>query len=326
MQEIPLKDIPREWVFETYLKLGEKLEGQEVWINSPFNDGDSTPSFSLFYEKNKCYFFRDFSCGKGGDHVGLVAELEKIPRNQAIRHIVNSYMKYLTEGNEYSASQQMKHKPKYKVTDYKLRTFKRSIDKPFWKDKYQLSVTTLEHFNVAPIEHFIMTKPLEDGKESKLVFDRGLIYGYFNKRGELCKIYRPERSKGGGKFIKVKENIQGADQLRYDCDFLLINKSLKDVMVFYDLKIPQWENVAPDSEGELLPKDFMEYARSRYRGGIYTLMDPDKAGKLAEIKYQEKYGTIPLTLNSGYKDLSDTVEKIGQIEAREKFLESTKKT
>jgi len=318
MQEVLLKDIPVEWVFETYLKLSEKLEGQEVWIQSPFNTEDGTPSFSLFYEKNKRYFFRDFSVGKGGDHVGLVAALEGLTRPKAIRKIVTDYMSFLQYGGSYTPAE-MKHKPKYKVTDYELRTFKRSLDKSFWKDRFHISQPTLEHFNVAPISRFIMSKPLEDGTIKSLIFDRGLIYGYFNNRGELCKIYRPYNDKKSGKFIKVKEFIQGGDQLTYKTDYLLINKALKDVMCFYELNIPNFENVSPDSESELLPSVFMDNAKLKYKK-IFTLMDPDEAGKEASIKYQEAFGTVPLVLNSGYKDLSDTNEVLHPAKTRELLI------
>ena len=317
MEEVLLKDIPVEWVFETYLKLPEKLEGQEVCIKSPFTD-DRTHSFTLFYEKNKRYFFKDFSSGRGGDHVGLVAALEGLTRARAIRKIVADYMNFLQYGGSYTPAD-MKYKPKYKVTDYELRTFKRSIDKPFWKDSFSINQPTLEHFNVAPISKFIMSKPLEDGTIKSLTFDKGLIYGYFNNKGDLCKIYRPQNTKKSGKFIKVKEFIQGGDQLTYKTDYLLINKSLKDVMAFYSLNIENWENVSPDSEGELLPREFMDTAKLKYKA-VFTLMDPDKAGILATNKYKEVYGTIPLILNSGVKDTSDTVKLWGLEKTRSHFI------
>jgi len=39
-----LKDVPREWVFENYLNLKEKLTGQDVKILSAFNSKDKVPS------------------------------------------------------------------------------------------------------------------------------------------------------------------------------------------------------------------------------------------------------------------------------------------
>ena len=42
-----LEDVPKEWVFEFYLKLSEKLTGQSVKIKSIFNSREKTPSMHI---------------------------------------------------------------------------------------------------------------------------------------------------------------------------------------------------------------------------------------------------------------------------------------
>lgn len=43
-------DVPIEWVFEYYLNLSEKLNGQDVKILSVFNAKDKVPSMYIYFE------------------------------------------------------------------------------------------------------------------------------------------------------------------------------------------------------------------------------------------------------------------------------------
>ena len=59
-----IKDVPSDWIFETYLELPESLKGQSVRLNSVFNPLDKTPSMYLyFYGANNTYKVKCFSKG-----------------------------------------------------------------------------------------------------------------------------------------------------------------------------------------------------------------------------------------------------------------------
>ena len=52
-----LNDVPREWVFEYYLKLTERLCGQSLKIKSVFNISEKTPSLCIYLDARGIYKF-----------------------------------------------------------------------------------------------------------------------------------------------------------------------------------------------------------------------------------------------------------------------------
>ena len=50
-----LNDIPREWVYEHYLNLQEKLTGQDVKIHSVFKT-EKTPSMFIYFKGKETRF------------------------------------------------------------------------------------------------------------------------------------------------------------------------------------------------------------------------------------------------------------------------------
>jgi hypothetical protein len=131
-------------------------------------------------------------------------------------------------------------------------------------------------------------------------FSKSYCYGYFRKDGSIFKIYNPKDKKR--KFIKVKNYIQGHDQLKYDVDWLIIQASLKDLLAFRTLKFPNIECIAPDSENVMITPKQIEYYRKRYKF-ISVLFDGDAPGKKSAMKYKEVYG-IPYTTFDIEKDVA----------------------
>jgi hypothetical protein len=74
-----LEDVPKEWVFEYYLNLTEKLTGQSVKIKSVFNSREKTASMYIYMDNNNTYKYKDFSSGNGGDALNLVQTLFNFP-------------------------------------------------------------------------------------------------------------------------------------------------------------------------------------------------------------------------------------------------------
>ena len=95
-----LSDIPREWVFEYYLKLTERLSGQSLKIKSIFNSKDKVPSMCIYTDSKGIYKFKDFSSGYGGDNLDLVLHLFGLQnRGQAAMKIINDYNIYVSSNN-----------------------------------------------------------------------------------------------------------------------------------------------------------------------------------------------------------------------------------
>ena len=87
-----LADVPREWVFEHYLNLTEKLTGQDLKIKSVFNLREKTPSMCIYMDTKNIYKFKDFSSGNGGDALSLVQNLFNLPtRGHASFKVIEDY-------------------------------------------------------------------------------------------------------------------------------------------------------------------------------------------------------------------------------------------
>lgn len=74
-----------EEVIGDYLPM--KKKGQNLWANCPFH-GEKTPSFSISPSKQ---IYKCFGCGKAGDPIQFVMDIEGIGFQEAIRHIAGRY-------------------------------------------------------------------------------------------------------------------------------------------------------------------------------------------------------------------------------------------
>ena len=314
-----LNEVPREWVFENYLKLNEQLTGQDIRIKSPFNSFDKNPSCYIYFSKlSNSYQFKDFSADKKGDGVNLVLNLFGLStRGEAAHKILVDYNQFILV-NGVGNIREFKVHSKYKVISFEKRKWT-NVDAGYWK-KFHISSKLLEHYHVYPLSKYKMEK--DDGEHIHHLSITGsnFIYGYFRSDGSLYKIYQPMVKEN--KFIKIKDYIQGTDQLTYSTDCLVINSSLKDIMAFMSLNFKGVESVAPDSENTLIPEHIMMAYKLKYKN-IYTLFDNDSAGFNARDKYNLKYGipylSIPLS-----KDISDSIKDHGVNKVKEILLNNLK--
>ena len=309
-----LTEVPIEWVYEYYLKLPEKLMGQPLMVLSPFNPKDKRPSFSLFVgsKDNRSYKYRDFSTGKSGDNVSLVQNLFNLSsRGESAHKIVEDYNKWLLTNKDDFNLRDFKVQQRYKVTSFVKRGWT-VLDQKYWT-KFHIGSKILEHFNVFPLESYEMTRENDGATEQVSVTGRSFIYGYFRADGTLYKIYQPLVT--DYKFIKVRDYIQGTDQLTFRAKYLVICSSLKDMMAFTKLGYKNVEVVAPDSENTLIGQHVISSYILKYQG-ICTLFDNDDAGIKAMKNYEENYG-IKTALLPMSKDLSDSIRDEGMRKVQE---------
>jgi len=74
-----------EEVVSDYVSL--KRKGKNLWACCPFHN-EKTPSFSISPEKG---FYKCFGCGKGGDSIDFIMEIEKVSYVEALRYLANKY-------------------------------------------------------------------------------------------------------------------------------------------------------------------------------------------------------------------------------------------
>ncbi len=307
-----LKEVPREWVFEYYLLLPEKLTGQDVKIKSVFNPNDNTPSMYVYYANNEVYKFKDFSTGKSGDSINLVMELFNLStRGESAHKIMEDYKKYLSINNDALDSRVLKRVSRYKIVDFTPRSWT-NLDEKYWT-KFNISSKLLEFYKVSPISDFKLSKIEENGDVKEIVIKNYNMYGFFRTDGTLYKIYQPLVK--DNKFFKIKDYIQGTDQLTMKVPYLIICSSLKDIMAFKNLGYRNAEAIAPDSENSLIQEHIINAYKLKYKS-IITLLDNDLAGIEAMKKYETLY-KIPYVILNLSKDLSDSVRDYGIHKVRE---------
>ena len=302
--------IPSNLVFEEVLNLEEKLEGQSVKIKSAFNEKDKDPSMVIFLDdKENIYRFKDFSSGAYGDAAELVQKLYNIEdRQKAFRKILE-----LFKNKDYIRVTTNYQKEIKEVTSFKTRKWF-TIDANYWKD-YKIGGAFLKEYNIKPLEEYTMTITKGNVKEN-MTFKNPMSYGYFNKEGELCKIYNPLRRVA--KFLKVKEFTQGEDQLTYDKKCLIIASSLKDIGAFKALKLNGIDLVAPDSENVTITKAQIDKYKKHY-SMIFTMFDNDTAGIKAMMHYKELYD-IEYIYFTVEKDMAECVKQHGTLSTKKLFI------
>lgn len=307
-----ISDVPREWVFEYYLNLKEKLTGQDVKMLSVFNSKDSVPSMYVYFDTyTGKYKFKDFSSGYYGNHVDLVKYMYNTDVPAAIGRIMADYERYIKD-NGKREEVALKIQDRYKVVDYEMRHWT-NLDEAYWS-QYKIGSKLLEYYNVAPLEFFRMEKE-DEGEMISYTFNRKYIYGYFRKDGSLYKIYMPKIT--DKKFIKVQNYIQGSDQVDFKSKNLLITSSLKDLMCFVKLGYKHIQVIAPDSENSMLTQHTVNMLKSKFNK-ICVLFDNDTAGIASMQKYQDRFGFEPILLDME-KDLSDSVAVHGLIKVKERL-------
>lgn len=303
---IDIKDVPVTWVFEYYGNLSEKLAGQDVRIKSLFNSNDKTPSMFIYLKKDKgVYYYKDFSSNNGGDFIDFVQKLFELPdRFTAMQKITTDYSKH--KPADTFTIQTFRPVAKFKVDSCVLRNWNTN-DAKYW-EQYEISSKMLEYYNIKPIEEYVMFKE-EDDLYKSITVKSSILYGYFNKEGELCKIYQPTNTKK--KFLKIKDYIQGSDQITKG-DNLFIASSMKDGICLKKM-FPGFDFIAPDSENSMINKEFvnnLEY------NNIYIIFDNDDAGKNSTQRYCSIFPKLKPIYLQVEKDVADAVKVHGSAKIK----------
>ena len=294
--------VPSYWAFQYYLKLSETLNGQDLKIKSIWNPTERTPSMCIYVDKRqKCYMYKDFSTGKGGNKINLLKDMFDLNYSEAVEKLINDYNHYVKKHG--TAKLDFKPKSKWEIELVKTRPWNQS-DAQYWL-QFRIGSSMLNEYNVTPIDYYKLIKE-EDGEIKNKTIRGKYMYGYYNKYNEVFKIYQPFRDQF--KFYKIESYIQGIDQLKYDQPYLVICSSLKDAMCLksfgYNLEV-----IAPDSENTMIKPYIIENLKSKYKK-VITLFDNDEAGRKAIEAYAKAYninGTAPTIC----KDISDAVKEHG---------------
>tara|TARA_R110000787_G_scaffold70320_1_gene156393 strand:+ start:9433 stop:10371 length:939 start_codon:yes stop_codon:yes gene_type:complete len=185
-------------------------------------------------------------------------------------------------------------------------------DRLFW-GSFGISLPTLEFFNVYSTSKVIM--PVGD---NILYRNSCPIYTY-HFGGPSKKIYLPTRRTGSRFFNYGEVVVQGIKQIPEKGDLIIITKSLKDVMLLYEMG---YTSIAPNSETHGLDINLINDLKKRFKL-VVLFFDNDEPGLKATKIFSEIY-EIPSILmeKEQSKDISDYFYKTKSIEACKKIIKN----
>lgn len=197
-------------------------------------------------------------------------------------------------------------RPKFVKKQTNIKIAKKSfnlIDANYW-NSYGISLETLGKFNVFSCSHVFVEK---DGNNWIVESTKtNPIYAYeFNG---LYKIYRPLAPRKEDKWLtNAGSNIlQGYLQLPKNGELLILTKSLKDVLVYFEFG---YFAIALQAETNELSKELFDELSLRFKKIIINY-DNDSQGIISSEKLSKQYN-LDLFYIEEAKDLSDKVKNEG---------------
>ncbi len=302
-RELLLSKNSQETYFEHYLGVPVK---KGLFRSPSVIRSDANPTCSFYKNKNNILMYKDFA-GPTFDFIGCVMYLFNCNYYNALRIIAHDF-------NIIPMADIPRNPPKIQYTNIVLE--KTSISrievelKEFsekelkWWEGFGVSRNTLKKFQVYSIKSIFL-----NGVYFSRSPESSPIYGYYGGTAsdgtELWRLYMP--TKRNYRFLSnwSQEMIQGSKQLPKSGEFVVITKSMKDVMSLYEFGITA---IAPNSENLFLTEPQYNKIKSRFNQ-VYLLYDRDLPGVKSANKIRKKFNEVKVLLTPKTKDFSDYVKK-----------------
>ena len=278
---------------------------------------DSHPT-CCYYKRNGRIYIKDFGSDYYGDWIYVVEQKFNCNYYDALAIAANDFdiqkIPHLNK-NKVKISNESLSENKQSIIRVEIRDFQQyELD---WWNKFGISLQTLKKFRVFSCKNIWINNHI-----IHLETNNQLVFGYYGgiKDGiEQWKLYWPNNKKYKWLSNRDSSQLQGARMLpKNGGDLIIIQKSLKDVMLLYEFGIP---SVAPNSENVFLSDEQLMKLKSKFKR-IIVWYDNDAPGKayLEKIKKEHPeldYFYIPEEFKE--KDFSDFYKMYGKDEAT-KFL------
>ena len=304
-RELLLSKNSQETYFEHYLGVPIK---KGLFRSPHIIRSDTNPTCSFYKNKNNVLMYKDFA-GPTFDFIGCVMYLFNCNYYNALRIIAHDF-------NIIPIADIPRNPPKIQYTNTVLeKTSKSRIEvelKEFsekelkWWEGFGISKNTLKKFQVYSVKSIFL-----NGIYFSSSSESSPIYGYYggttSDGTELWRLYMP--TKRNYRFLSnwSQEMIQGSKQLPKSGEFVVITKSMKDVMSLYEFGITA---IAPNSENLFLTEPQYNKIKSRFNQ-VYLLYDRDLPGVKSANKIRKKFKEVKVLLTPKTKDFSDYVKKYG---------------
>lgn len=311
-----LSKVSQEEIFEYYT--GESVVVGEFFCSPLRNDSHPTCNYSYYNGK---LWYRDWADTKPMDCFTMVMYLYNCTFHEALRIIKRDLIDgFDRQRRDISGiAFQSDHSKRDKVPIKVVLKQPCKLTLSYLKS-YCLTTEVCKRFNVYPVQ----TVWFGSRMLYKFRPDDPALGYYFgkNEQGEQrWKIYFFNRSrKHAVRFITNTNRIAGWIQIPDKGKYLVITKSLKDVMCLSLFDIPA---VAMQNE-TTVPYDYIIKELQERYDSLYSLYDFDRTGvRLANI-LKKQYGIPPLFLtngrfkthNYGFKDFSDYLQGKGFNETK----------
>lgn len=267
--------------------------------NSPFRK-DKNPSFGIFRSKKSGkLLFKDHGNGECGDVIKFVELFTGITNyNDLLKQIIKDMQ--ITNNTVLHSTKEIEKNNETIIGV--VRQDWTNIDKNYWS-QFGITLNTLKKFKVSSIKYYLC-----NGIVKSIYKDENPMYAY--KVYDHFKIYKPLADKYTKWRNNLTENdIQGYEQLPKNGDLLIITKSLKDVMVLYEMG---YNAISPSSESTFIPDKALEVLKKRFKR-ILLCFDRDVPGCKNMRKISLKTGLKGFLVHKKFnsKDISDAVKKNG---------------
>lgn len=304
-KDLLLSKKSEEEYFSMYLGI---LPKTNKLFKSPLRD-DKKPTCA-FYRGKSGLRFKDFGSNKSYSFIDVVMEKFNLSYYKALKFIAKDIG--LIDDIIHIPTKPLVKYDNTKVKDttrcmIQVQTKDFTKEELNWWAKYNITLETLEKFNVFSIQAVFL-----NGRLNAVSNKHTPIYGYyFGKQDgfELWKIYFPFRTKY--RFLLNNSTIQGMHQIEgINSDYIVITKSYKDVICLNTFGIYA---IAPQSEAVVIDEKIINYLKLHFKHIIFNA-DWDRTGKLFMINNRRKYGGTCLTFTNRKiweKDFSDNVAKFG---------------
>lgn len=305
-----LEKNPAEAYFEFYLGVPVK---KGLFTSPSCLRVDHKPTCAFYKNKKGDLIYKDFA-GISGDFVNIVMHLYNVSYYKALNIIANDFRIVKLDSYEVNKPKliytgvilEKNNKAKIQV---EIKEFsKKELD---WWGSFGILSRTLKKFRVFSIKHiFLNNNYFSSSTESSP------IYGYYGGKDvdgdELWRLYMP--TKRSYRFMSNWKStlVQGAKQLPKSSNFIVITKSLKDVMALYEFGITA---VAPISENVFVTESQYNKLKSMF-GTIFLLYDFDLPGIRAAQKIRKLFPDVKVLLipkRYKCKDFSDFVKKYNTL-------------
>lgn len=304
-KELLLSKQTQETYFEHYLGIPVK---KGLFCSPPIIRLDKKPTCAFYKDGKGILRYKDFA-GPTFDFVGMVMYIYDCSYYKALRIIGNDF-------GFIELEKVPKNPPKIPYSGCEFKETERAIIRVeiqefskkqlLWWESFGISKPTLDKFKVYSIKSVFL-----NGSYFMSSSDQTPIYGYYggkNSNGdELWRLYMPTKIKYRFLSNWSSSMIQGAKQLPKEGEFLVVTKSLKDVMSLFEFGITA---IAPNSENLFLTDSQYLKVESKFKN-IYLLYDRDLPGVKAANKIRKQFPSIQILLMPKVKDFTDYVKKYG---------------